>query len=138
MSAGESRRDARRQAVFLLYQEDITGLSLPELVENAERERGFGLNDFTQEVVDGVSASRVRIDELIDRAAAGWSVDRMAPLERNIMRVAVHEMLGRDDIPDAVAIDEAVNLAKRYCQTDASGFVNGVLGAVVRGEEAAS
>ncbi len=138
MSAGESRRDARRQAVFLLYQEDITGLSLSELVENAERERGFGLNDFTQEVVDGVSASRVRIDELIDRAAAGWSVDRMAPLERNIMRVAVHEMLGRDDIPDAVAIDEAVNLAKRYCQTDASGFVNGVLGAVVRGEEAAS
>ena len=138
MSAGESRRDARRQAVFLLYQEDITGLSLSELVENAERERGFGLNDFTQEVVNGVSASRVRIDELIDRAAAGWSVDRMAPLERNIMRVAVHEMLGRDDIPDAVAIDEAVNLAKRYCQTDASGFVNGVLGAVVRGEEAAS
>lgn len=134
--AGESRRDARRQAVFLLYQEDVTGLAMTELVENAERERGFGLNAFTREVVEGVAASRERIDVLIDRAASGWSVERIAPLERNIMRVAVHEMLGRDDIPDAVAIDEAVRLATRYCQTDAGRFVNGVLGAVVRGEEA--
>ncbi len=136
MSDGESRRDARRQAVFLLYQEDVTGLALPELVENAERERGFRLNEFTREVVDGVATSRERIDVLIDRAASGWSVERIAPLERNILRVAVHEMLGRDDIPDAVAIDEAVRLATRYCQTDAGSFVNGVLGAVVRGEEA--
>ncbi len=136
MSEGESRKDARRQAVFLLYQEDVTGLGMPELVENAERERGFRLNEFTREVVDGVEESRERIDALIDRAASGWSVERIAPLERNIMRVAVHEMLGRDDIPDAVAIDEAVRLATRYCQTDAGSFVNGVLGAVVRGEEA--
>lgn len=135
MDAGESRRDARRQAVFLLYQEDVTGLPLTELVENAERERGFGLNDFTREIVDGVARSRDQIDTLIDGAASGWSVDRIAPLERNIMRVAVHEMLGRDDIPDAVAIDEAVSLATRYCQTDAGRFVNGILGAVVRGGE---
>lgn len=136
MSEGESRKDARRQAVFLLYQQDVTGLTLPELVENAERERGYGLNEFTREVVDGVSENTARIDTLIDRAASGWSVDRIAPLERNIMRVAVHEILSRDDIPDAVAIDEAVGLAKRYCQTDAGSFVNGVLGALVRGEDA--
>lgn len=136
MSEGESRKDARRQAVFLLYQQDVTGLALPELVENAERERGYGLNEFTREVVDGVSENTARIDTLIDRAASGWSVDRIAPLERNIMRVAVHEILSRDDIPDAVAIDEAVGLAKRYCQTDAGSFVNGVLGALVRGEDA--
>ena len=60
----------------------------------------------------------------------GWSVDRIAPLERNILRVAIHEMSSREDIPAAVAIDEVVETAKRYCQADAAGFVNGVLGSV--------
>lgn len=133
----ESRRDARRQAVFLLYQHEVTGLPMAELVDNAERDRGFGLNDFTREVVDGVGSTRERIDPLIDAASSGWSVERIAPLERSILRVAVHEMLDREDIPAAVAIDEAVELAKRYCQADAGPFVNGVLGAIARERNAA-
>jgi len=133
----ESRREARRQAVFLLYQREVTGLPMTELIDNAERERGFNLNDYTREVVEGVGLGRARIDPMIDAAASGWSVDRIAPLERSILRVAVHELLDREDVPEAVAIDEAVTLAKRYCQADAGGFVNGVLGAIVKERNAA-
>lgn len=129
---GESRMAARRQAVFLLYQRDVTGLPVDELEENAERERGRAVDAYTREVVNGVIGEIATIDEAIDRAASGWSVERIAPLERNIMRVAVHELQSRHDIPTAVAIDEAVEMAKRYCQADAPGFVNGVLGSVAR------
>ncbi len=130
----DSRRSARRQAVFLLYQRDVTGLPLDELEDNVVRERGADLDIFTRQVVDGVVADEPAIDSLVDGAASGWSVDRIAPLERNILRVAVHEIRDRDDVPDAVAIDEAVGLAKRYCQADAGKFVNGILGAIVRRE----
>ncbi len=129
---GESRMAARRQAVFLLYQRDVTGLPLDELEENAERERGRAIDAYTREVVNGVIGEIATIDAAIDQAASGWSVERIAPLERNIMRVAVHELQSRQDIPTAVAIDEAVEMAKRYCQADAPGFVNGVLGGVAR------
>lgn len=128
----ESRSSARRQAVFLLYQRDVTGLPLGDLEENAERERGRGLGDYTREVTAAIAADTEGVDALIDDAARGWSVERIAPLERNILRVAVHELRSRDDIPTAVAIDEAVELAKRYCQADAPAFVNGILGAVAR------
>lgn len=131
----ESRGSARRQAVFLLYQRDVTGLPLDQLEENLARERGHGIDDYTREIVAGVSANAAAIDEAIAAAASGWSVARIAPLERSILRVAVQEIRFRDDIPAAVAIDEAVDMAKRYCQVDAAGFVNGILGAVVRGEE---
>ena len=134
---GESRMAARRQAVFLLYQRDVTGLPAGELEDNAERERGRALDAYTREVVGGVIEEIATIDEAIDHAASGWSVERIAPLERNILRVAVHELRSRPDIPTAVAIDEAVEMAKRYCQADAPGFVNGVLGTVVRAEGSA-
>ena len=126
----ESRIASRRQAVFLLYQGDVTGLPARELEENAERERGRELDPYTRELVAGVAGDRAAIDAAIDRAARGWSVERIAPLERNILRVAVHEMRSRPDVPTAVAIDEAVQMAKRYCQADAGAFVNGILGAV--------
>jgi transcription antitermination protein NusB len=126
------RRAARREAVFLLYQREVTGLPLPELEANAERERGARLDPFTRELVDGVVADRDALDAAIDAAAEGWSLDRIAPLERSILRVAAHE-LRRADVPDAVAIDEAVELAKRYCQERAAAFVNGILGTIGSG-----
>lgn len=131
----ESRRAARRQAVFLLYQQDLTSLPIEELETNAERDRSRVLDAYTRAVVSGVMSDLETIDASIDRAASGWSVDRIAPLERNILRVAVHEILSRDDIPAAIAIDEAVETAKRYCQADAGGFVNGILGNVAREHE---
>lgn len=116
--------------MFLLYQRDVTGLPIDELEGNAERDRRRVLDAYTRAMVTGVQDEAESIDAAIDRAAKGWSVERIAPLERNILRVAIHEITSREDIPTAVAIDEAVETAKRYCQADAASFVNGVLGAV--------
>lgn len=126
----DSRRLARRQAVFMLYQHDVTGLPITEVQQNAERERGRPIDAYTREVVAGVMDNRGLVDVAIDRAARGWDLERIAPLERNILRVAVHELISRQDIPTAVAIDEAVEMSKRYCQAEATGFVNGILGTV--------
>ena len=108
-----------------LYQSDVTGRPAPELVER-------GATPFTRELVDGVEAERGALDESIERHATGWALDRIAPLERNILRVAVHELRSRPDVPAEVAIDEAVEAAKELCGVDAPGFINGVLGAVQR------
>jgi transcription antitermination protein NusB len=118
------RSDQRRDAVFALYQRDVTGRPLDELLTGAK--------PFTRELAEGVGAERDELDAAIARHAEGWEVDRIAPLERNIMRVALYEATRRDDVPTEVAVDEAVGLAREYCGADAPGFVNGVLGAAVR------
>jgi len=117
--------------VVALYQSDVTGRPAPELVER-------DATAFTRELVDGVEAERGALDESIAKHASGWSLDRIAPLERNILRVAVHEMRSRPDVPVEVAIDEAVEAAKELCGADAPGFINGVLGAVQRDTGAAA
>ena len=119
------RREQRRKAVFALYQEDVTNRPARDLLEPADRA-------FTFELVEGVVGAREELDALIERHSQGWTLDRIAPLERNIMRVALYEMLHREDIPDEVAIDEAVETAKELCGADAPKFVNGVLGAAQR------
>jgi N utilization substance protein B len=121
------RTDQRRAAVFALYQADVTGRSVDELVDRAAK-------PFTRELVDGVLANRDELDALIERHAEGWSLERIAPLERNILRVALYELLHRDDVPAEVAIDEAVESAKEFASADAPGFVNGILGTVQRQE----
>jgi transcription antitermination protein NusB len=121
------RSDQRRAAVFALYQADVTGRPAPALLEPRA-------TAYTQELVDGVLSERPELDELIERHASGWSLDRIAPLERNILRVAMHELRSRPDVPAEVAIDEAVEAAKELCSADAPGFVNGILGAVHREE----
>jgi transcription antitermination protein NusB len=118
------RSDQRRDAVFALYQRDVTGRPLDELLTGAK--------PFTRELAEGAGAERDELDAAIARHAEGWEVDRIAPLERNIMRVALYEATRRDDVPTEVALDEAVGLAREYCGADAPGFVNGVLGAAVR------
>lgn len=118
------RSDQRRDAVFACYQRDVTGRPLEELVAESR--------PFTRELAAGVQAHLGELDAVIARHAKGWDLDRIAPLERNVMRVALYEMEHSEDVPTEVAIDEAVELAKEYCGTDAPGFVNGVLGAVAR------
>lgn len=128
----EGRRAGRTQAVVLLYQQDVTGLTLDELVGNLERDRGRPIDAFTRALIDGVSVDSAAIDALISAAAEGWTTDRIAPLERNILRVAVHELLDWPEIPAAVSINEAVELAKLYCGAEAPPFVNGILGRIAR------
>jgi transcription antitermination protein NusB len=124
------RTDQRRAAVFALYQADVTGRAPADTLERDARE-------FTRELTEGVAEWREQLDELIERHAEGWSLERIAPLERNILRVALYELLHRDDVPAEVAIDEAVESAKEFASADAPGFVNGILGAVQREDAAA-
>lgn len=118
------RTEQRREAVFACYQRDVTGRPLEDLVNDGR--------PFTQELARGVEEHRAELDEAIGRHAKGWTVERIAPLDRNIMRVALYEIDHREDVPIEVAIDEAVELAKEYCGADAPGFINGVLGAAVK------
>ena len=127
---GLSRSEQRRDAVFACYQRDVTGRPLSVLVE--------GSPDFTRELAEGVDRHRAEIDAVISERSHGWELDRIAPLERNLLRVALFEMQYRDDVPDEVAIDEAVGLARKYCGSDAPGFINGILGSVVRAEKGAA
>jgi N utilization substance protein B len=123
------RSDQRRAAVFALYQSDVTGRPAGELLER-------NATGFTCELVEGTVRDRAELDALIERYSTGWALDRIAPLERNILRVALHELLHRPDVPAEVAIDEAVEAAKELCGVDAPKFVNGVLGAIQREEVA--
>lgn len=118
------RTDQRRDAVFALYQREVTGRPADELLAGAK--------PFTRELVLGVEEHREDLDREIAAHLRGWTLERIAPLEGSIMRVAMYEMRHRDDVPTEVALDEAVALAKRYCSADAPGFVNGVLGAAAR------
>ena len=115
--------------MIALYQADVTGRSATELVDPRA-------TPFTRELVEGATEHRPELDELIERHARGWSLVRIAPLERNILRVALHELLHRPDVPDEVAIDEAVEAAKELCSADAPVFVNGIRGTVQREEVA--
>ena len=124
------RTDQRRAAVVALYQADATARRAPDLLEPHA-------TAFTRELIEGVEADREELDALIERHAEGWTLDRIAPLERGILRVALHELLHREDVPAEVAIDEAVEATKELCGADAPGFVNGILGAVHREEVAA-
>jgi transcription antitermination protein NusB len=117
------RSDQRRDAVFACYQRDVTRRPLDELLA--------GCRPFTCELAEGVESHRAELDAIIARHAKGWTLDRIAPLDRNLMRVALYE-IEFGEAPTEVAIDEAVEIAKEYSGADAPGFVNGILGAAVR------
>jgi len=111
--------------VFALYQRDLTGRPLDDLLDADAR-------PFTVALARAVDDRRDELDALIAEHSEGWALDRIAPLERNILRVALFELLHRPDVPDEVAIDEAVEAAKELCSAEAPSFVNGVLGAIQR------
>ena len=125
------RSDQRRAAVFALYQHDLTGRALDELFER-------GTASFTRALAHATSDNTAELDAQIERHVKGWTLDRIAPLEKAILRIALLEMLhpdlveGERPIPAEGAIDEAVETAKAYCGAEAPGFVNGVLAAVLR------
>lgn len=115
------RSDQRREAAFAIYQREVTGRPLDELLGDAK--------PFTKALAEGTAEHEAELDEMIAGHARGWALSRIAPLEKAIMRVALYEIVYRDDVPTPVAIDEAVSIAGRYCGAEAPGFVNGVLSA---------
>ena len=135
MTARPSRKQARRDALFLLYQRDVTKLTMEELVEGLRLREGYAPDDFTVAAVSGVLAQRGALDVTLARHSTSWTVEHMAPLERSILRLSLWESESGVTPPE-VASDEAVRLAKRYATDEAGAFVNGVLGAIQRGREA--
>ena len=125
------RTDQRRAAIWALYQSDLLGRPLEESFPR-------DVHAFTKKLAVGVRDRQSELDELITRHASGWTVDRIAPLERSILRVAMFELThpdaipGEREIPPEGAIDEAVETAKQFCGAQAPGFVNGILAAALR------
>jgi N utilization substance protein B len=129
MSAPVGRRTGRRQALFLLYQWDLTGQALASLYEGEP-------DEFARSLAESVASRAPALDRRITESSPDWPADRLGTLERNILRVGVYE-LEEGTVPHEVAINEAVVLAKRYASEDAARLVNGILGRVAREEDAA-
>ncbi len=119
-----SRREARRAAVFMLFQWDVTGRPLGSLYEG-------DVDPFSRELAEGVVARVQELDERLSAASTGWPADRLGAVERSILRVALFE-LDRGEVPTEVVIDEAVRLTKRYASDEAARLVNGILGRIAR------
>ena len=124
-----SRREARRIAIDIIYQADITATD-PTAVWEAWRDAGRPIPPFTGELVAGVEERLPEVDLLLAEHTEGWTVERMAVLDRTILRVAVFELLHRADVPPSVAISEAVQAASDLSTEGSSRFVNGILGRI--------
>lgn len=127
-----ARSKARKRALDILFEADQRGTDpLTVLATQTDRRESEGepaLNEYVSEIVTGVTSHRERIDELITTYSMGWTLERMPAVDRSLLRIAAYEILYRDDIPDAVAISEAVALAQDLSTDESSGFVNGLLG----------
>lgn len=129
-----ARSKARKQALDILFESDIRNSSPVELLStrllDVEGPDARPIREYAQELVNGVVDHRRKIDELISTYAQGWDMDRLPAVDRNVLRMAIYELLWREDIPDAVAIDEALTLAKLLSTDESAGYIHGVLGRI--------
>jgi N utilization substance protein B len=129
-----ARSKARKQSLDLLYESDIRGkvstdlLALRDVIEDGPDARP--IRDYTKILISGVDEHKRKIDELITTYAQGWDMDRLPAVDRNILRLGIFEILWQEDVPDSVAIDEALTLAKELSTDESSGFIHGVLGRI--------
>jgi N utilization substance protein B len=131
-----ARSKARKRALDLIFAAEAQGLPVEDLL-NSQVEDGEGpSNEYTLTLVRGVHENAARLDELISRYAEGWTIDRLPAVDRNVLRLGIYELLYVDDVPDAVAVSEAVNLARDLSTDESPSFVNGVLASVSRDKEA--
>jgi len=124
---GDERSDARERALIMLYEAETKSISPVEVLDA----QIAAPDELTRQLVHGVEEHRERLDEAIAAHSKGWSLSRMPTIDRNVLRIAGFELLGRPEVPVAVVIDEAVELAKRFSTDDSGRFVNGVLSALV-------
>jgi N utilization substance protein B len=129
-----ARTKARKRALDILYGSDLRGLELDGMLEQAMDDRDLAgappLNDYSVVLVRGVRAHQERIDEILEDYAVDWTLARMPAVDRNLLRIGAYELLAVDDLPDAVAISEAVGLAAELSTDESPGFINGILGRI--------
>ena len=132
-----ARSKARKQALDLLFEADIRGTSVMDtlsarLLQSTQEEGSDArpIREYAHALISGVTERRRKIDELISTYAQGWDMDRLPAVDRNILRIAIFEILWANEIPDPVAIDEALNLAKLLSTDESAGYIHGVLGRI--------
>jgi N utilization substance protein B len=129
-----ARSKARKQALDLLYEADIRGAAVTDLLAQRdvveEGPDARPIREFTKDLIGGVSANKRKIDELITTYAQGWDMDRLPAVDRNILRLGIFEIVWNHDLDDAIAIDEALTLAKELSTEESAGFIHGVLGRI--------
>ncbi|MDT0545341.1 MULTISPECIES: transcription antitermination factor NusB [Streptomyces] len=128
-----ARNKARKRAFQILFEADQRGTSVQTVLADWIRhartdDRQPPVSEYTMQLVEGYAQYTARIDELISTYAVGWTLDRMPVVDRNILRLGAYELVWEDETPDAVVIDEAVQLAKEFSTDDSPAFVNGLLG----------
>lgn len=138
-----ARRKARKRALDVLYAADIRGVDILEvLAQEAQRDRQdptkFHSGDYATELIEGVARHLDAIDGAISQVATEWPLSRMSAVDRALLRLGCYEMMYRDDIPTAVAVSEAGELAQEYSTDESRSFVQGILGAIAKAPEAAS
>ncbi len=131
-----ARGKARKRALDILYAAEMRGVSALQTLSEGPISRGSAgdqpvLNPYTTTLVEGVVAHRDRIDELLATYSHGWALDRMPAVDRNVLRIAVFELLWSAEVPDSVAIDEAVDLVRTLSTDESPGFVNGILAQIL-------
>jgi transcription antitermination protein NusB len=127
-----ARSKARKRAIDVLYESDVRGTDAVTTLAERLAQADPPVPDYTVELVEGVTGHAAMLDEVLGEHSEGWTVDRMPPVDRAVLRLALYELLVREDVPDAVVIDEAVELAKALSTDESPRFVNGVLGRVLR------
>ena len=129
-----ARSKARKQALDLLYEADIRNANPAAILETRETtEEGPDarpIREFTRELIGGVVENSRKIDELIATYAQGWDMDRLATVDRNILRLGIYEIIWSDDVADGIAIDEALTLAQELSTDDSATFIHGLLGKI--------
>ena len=126
-----ARSKARKAALDLLDEGDIRKTSAIYILNQRSGDLEYVIREFTKELVQGVDENRRKIDELITTYSQGWDMDRMPVIDRNILRLAIYEILWSKDVPSAVAIDEAIELAQTLSTDDSSKYINGVLSKII-------
>ena len=131
-----ARTKARKRALDVLYASDLRAENPVDALERAIADGEGPGNDYTTTLVRGVVEHQARIDELLATYAEGWTLARMPSVDRNVLRLGVFEVLYVDDVPDAVAVSEALQLVRDLSTDESPGFVNGILGNIVRDKAA--
>jgi N utilization substance protein B len=127
-----ARSKARKRALDLLYASEMRRESPVEALERAVADGEGPTNDYTATLVRGVVEHQAAIDDLLRDASEGWSLERMPAVDRNVLRLGVFELMYADDVPDGVAVTEAMNLVRDLSTDESPAFVNGVLGTILR------
>ncbi|HET6653518.1 MAG TPA: transcription antitermination factor NusB [Nocardioides sp.] len=133
-----ARSKARKRALDILFECEVRGLPLGQTLDERVIAGEPPVNEYTVSLIHGIAEHQTRIDELITKYSQGWSLERMPAVDRNVLRLGVLEVLYVDDVPDAVAVSEAMSLVRDLSTDESPSFVNGVLGNILRDKPALS